>query len=207
MAVNIPEGISIDEFRDITNLLTSILSDVGASQVSMRLNESQRNNDAPFGDDRYFHFSYFVGSVQDAATKNARKAKQIPDPGLYRFGDNVTSKEIREAVGKAVAGSSSNLFASRGWEPNTSQYSDSQTKKGMGSRGMGRESGLQLQKYIGIKVDGRCVGTLGVSFATTPANIQATEDKLKDWVREPGTPNTLITYLHNTFNLWGPLCP
>lgn len=207
MAVNIPEGISIAEFREIADLLTSILNDVGASQVSMRLNESQRNNDAPFGDDRYFHFSYFVGSMQDAATRDTRKAKQIPDPGLYRFGDNVTSKEIREAVGKAVVGSPSNLFATRGWEPNTSQFSESQTKKGMGSRGMGRESGLQLQKYIGIKVDGRCVGTVGVSFATVPANIETLEDKLKGWVREPGIPNTLIDYLRNNFNLWGPVCP
>jgi len=203
MALNIPEGITIVEFSAISNLLASILSDVGASQVSMRLNESQRSGDAPVGDDRYFHFSYFVGSVQDAATQAERKAQLIPDPGLYRFGDNVTSKEIREAVGKAVAGSQSDLFASRGWQAGTTLETESKQKKGMGSRGMGRESGLKSQKYIGIKIAGRCVGTLGVSFSGTPP--ADAETKIIGWAR-PVSSNTLTDYLSITFNLWGPTC-
>jgi len=207
MAVNIPEGITIQEFSAVSDLLKSILLDVGASQVSMRLNESQRNGDLPLGDDRYFHFSYFIGSVQDTATETARRAQLIPDPGLYRFGDNVTSKEIREAVGKAVVGSANNLFATRGWQPGTPEETASRQKKGMGSRGMGRESGLKLQKYIGIKIHNRCVGTLGVSFTTPPLDILAVEDKIKGWVREPGNPNTFLNYLRNNFNLWGPACP
>jgi len=206
MAVNIPEGITIVEFSAISNLLAAILSDLGASQVSMRLNESQRTGDAPLGDDRYFHFSYFVGSVQNETTQAERKAQLIPDPGLYRFGDNVTSKEIREAVGKAVAGSQSDLFATRGWLPGTEE-AESRKKKGMGSRGMGREAGLKLQKYIGIKVDDRCVGTLGVSFTVAPTNIGTVEDQIIGWAREPGTPSTLIDYLSNNFYLWGPACP
>jgi hypothetical protein len=131
----------------------------------------------------------------------------MPDPGLYRFGDNVTSKEVREAVGKAVMGLPYDLFVTRGWQPGSAEEAASRQKKGMGSRGMGRESGLKLQKYIGIKVDGRCVGTLGVSFSTTPMDVVTAEDKIKAWVREPGNPSMFISFLRNTFRLWGPICP
>jgi len=202
MPVNIPEGISITEFGGIAGLLNDIRAAAGASQVSMRLNESQRNGGEPGNGSPFFDFSYFIGSVQDTDTANARKALCIPDPGLYRFGDNVTSKEIREAVAKAVTGSPNDLFAHRGWPSTTSAQ-----KKGMGSKGMGRESGLQSQIYIGIKVNGRCVGTLGVSFKTTPSNMPAVESQIIGWAREPGSPPTLIDYLSNTFNLWGPTCP
>jgi hypothetical protein len=200
MPVNIIEGITLAHFIVISDHLTAILKELGASQVSMRLNESRRNGAEPGVGSPYFDFSYFVGSVQDEATANARKALYMPDPGLFRFGDNVPSKEIREAVTKAVLGNVNDLFATRGW-PNV----QSTQKKGMGSRGMGRESGLTLQKYIGIKINDRCVGTLGVSFSATP-NIAAVEANIRDWAREPGNPRTLIDYLRNTFNLWGPPC-
>jgi hypothetical protein len=201
-SLNIPEDITITEFTQILNHLNTLCNDVGASQVSMRLNESNRNGSDPGAGSPFFDFSYFVGSVQDSVTTANRRASSIPDPGLYRFGDNVTSKEIREAVAKTVSGSS-NLFANRGWpDPSSSQ------KKGMGSKGMGRESGLKLQKYIGIKIGGRCVGTLGVSFSDPPqSTMQAVEAKIIGWVREPASPATFLNYLTNTFNLWGPTCP
>ncbi|MBI3065698.1 MAG: hypothetical protein HYY82_12295 [Deltaproteobacteria bacterium] len=202
MPVNIPEGITLTEFSAIAGLLTNIRTAVGASQVSVRLNESQRNGGEPGIGSPFFDFSYFVGSVQDADTENARKALYMPDPGLYRFGDNVTSKETREAIAKAVTGNPNDLFARRGWPSTTSTQ-----KKGMGSKGMGRESGLQLQVYIGIKISGRCVGTLGVSFKNTPTNIPAVESQIIGWARDPGYPPTLINYLSNTFNLSGPTCP
>jgi len=201
--INIPEGITLSEFSAIKSYLDAILQDLGANQVSMRLNESRRNGSEPGDENAFFNISFFVGSVQDAATSDTRKDLQMPDPGLYRFGDNVTSKEIREAVRKAVDGNLNDLFANRGW-PNPQNIQ----KKGMGSKGMGREAGLKLQKYIGIKISGRCVGTLGVSFnVDTPTNIQAVENKIIGWAREPGSPATLIGYLQNTFNLWGPTCP
>jgi hypothetical protein len=201
-SLNIPEDITITEFTQVLNHLDTLRDDVGASQVSIRLNESNRNGSDPGAGSPFFDFSYFVGSVQDSATTANRRALCIPDPGLYRFGDNVTSKEIREAVAKTVSGSS-NLFANRGW-PDIS----SSQKKGMGSKGMGRESGLKLQKYVGIKIGGRCVGTLGVSFSDPPpSNMQAVEDKIIGWVREPASPATFLNYLANTFNLWGPTCP
>jgi hypothetical protein len=200
--LNIPEDITITEFAQILNHLNTLRNDVGASQVSMRLNESNRNGSDPGAGSPFFDFSYFVGSVQDSVTTANRRALNIPDPGLYRFGDNVTSKEIREAVAKTVSGSS-NLFANRGW-PDIS----SSQKKGMGSKGMGRESGLKFQKYIGIKIGGRCVGTLGVSFIDPlPSNMQAVEAKIVGWAREPASPATLLNYLTITFNLWGPACP
>lgn len=201
-SLNIPEDITITEFTQILNHLNTLCNDVGASQVSMRLNESNRNGSDPGAGSPFFDFSYFVGSVQDSVTTANRRALCIPDPGLYRFGDNVTSKEIREAVANTVSGSS-NLFANRGWpDPSSSQ------KKGMGSKGMGRESGLKLQKYIGIKIGGRCVGTLGVSFSDPPpSTMQAVEAKIIGWVREPASPATFLNYLTNTFNLWGPTCP
>jgi len=201
-SLNIPEDITIAEFTQILDHLNTIRDDVGASQVSIRLNESNRNGSDPGAGSPFFDFSYFVGSVQDSVLTAQRRALTIPDPGLYRFGDNVTSKEIREAVARAVSGSS-NLFANRGWPDIASSQ-----KKGMGSKGMGRESGLTLQKYIGIKIAGRCVGTLGVSFSDPPpSNMQAVEAKIIGWAREPASPATFLNYLKNTFNLWGPTCP
>ena len=205
--LNIPEDITITEFTQILKHLTTLRNDVGASQASMRLNESHRNGRDPGVGSPFFDFSYFVGSVQDSVTAANRRKLYMPDPGLFRFGDNVTSKEIREAVAKTMSGSS-DLFANRGWpEPGSKDVSSSQ-KKGMGSKGMGRESGLKLQKYVGIKIGGRCVGTLGVSFSDPPpSNMQAVEDKIIGWVREPASPATFLNYLANTFNLWGPTCP
>jgi len=202
MAVNIPEEITIQEFQQIANCLNQILGDVGASQVSLRLNESRRDGEpATDCEDPYFHFSYFVGSVQDAATKDERIKSRIVDPGLFRFGDNVTSKEIREAVGKAVAVPQGDLFANRGWQPQPGGYDVSIKMKGMGSKGMGREAGLKLQKYIGVKVNGRCVGALGVSFRALPQDISAAENQIKHWACGD---SSLVGYLRDTFNLWGP---
>jgi hypothetical protein len=200
--LNIPEGIGFDEFQKIRNILNDIMKDLGANQVSMRLNESRRNGGEAGDEDPFFHFSYFVGSVQNQNTAQARERLCIPDPGLFRFGDNVTSKEVREAVRKAVNGNLNDLFAERGWPSQKSVQ-----KKGMGSKGMGRESGLKYQKYIGIKVGGRCVGTLGASFGRRPKNIQAIDNKIIAWAREPSSRAQLISHLRNTFSLWGPSCP
>lgn len=202
--VNIPEGITPDEFVAIDNMLHDILEDIRASQVSMRLNESRRNSGEPGDQAPFFPFSFFVGSVQDEQTKQDRENRQILYSGLYRFGDNVPSKEIREAVQKSIVGNQNYLFAVRDWK---AQRADSERKKGMGSKGMGRESGITYQEYVGIRVNGLCVGTLGVSFREQPQNIQEVNKKILGWVREPGSPPTLINYLRNTFNVWGPLCP
>jgi hypothetical protein len=202
LKLNIPEGIGFDEFQRIRSILNDIMKDVGANQVSMRLNESRRNGGEAGDESPFFHFSYFVGSVQNHNTAQARETLCIPDPGLFRFGDNVTSKEVREAVRKAVDGNLNDLFAERGWPSQKSIQ-----KKGMGSKGMGRESGLKYQKYIGIKIDGRCVGTLGVSFGRRPKNEKAIDTKIIAWAREIGSRAKLINHLRNTFSLWGPSCP
>ena len=207
MAIKIPEEITPDNFKDSIAKLGDILVAVGASQVSMRLNESRRgdppNYESELGDeDLFFHFSFFVGSVQDQTTRDARLDRRIVDPGLFRFGDNVTSKEIREAVKRTVDGNS-DLFAKRDWP--TLDSLDSTKEKGMGSKGMGRESGLKFQRYIGIKVGGRCVGTLGVSFVSQPIPIQLSE--IENWARVSDSTHTLVTDLANNFDTWGPTCP
>ena len=214
MAIKIPEGITPDDFKNAVAKLEAIRDaiGVGASQVSMRLNESRRgdapNFESELGDeDLFFHFSYFVGSVQDQDTRAARIAKRIIDPGLFRCGDNVTSKEIREAVKRTVAGGTGftppGLFAERDWTTDAKK-ADSETQKGMGSKGMGRESGIEFQRYIGIKVGGRCVGTLGVSFRVAPTTAQL--DEIKNWARVSDSTYTLVTDLA-AFDTWGPTCP
>src|SRR5262245_65312812 len=82
--LNIPEDITITEFSEILNHLNTICNDVGASQVSIRLNESNRNGSDAGAGSPFFDFSYFVGSVQDSVTTANRRALSIPDPGLYR---------------------------------------------------------------------------------------------------------------------------
>ena len=222
----IPETITPEQFMEIRIHLNNILTDIEACQVAMRLNESRRgvaaNYENELGDgDPFFNFSFFVGSVQDDTTIAQRRHMRILDPGLFRFGDNATSKEAREAAKRTVDGKPlAELFSVRNWPdvPPPSPTSSDYQKKGMGSKGMGRESGLVYQKYIGICVNTatgrRCVGTLGVGFRVKPVPETLHDSRIRDWAQgtpSAAAPGTLLQHLLNTFNgpgdLWGPISP
>lgn len=213
MAKRIPEGISADDFNDIRKLLDDFRRKIGASQVSMRLNES---------DEEDHSFSYFVGFVQDEATSKRREELGIPDPGLFRFGDDVPSKEYRDAIKTTVDFVNKRVaspFAERDWSSvniSARNFPPPYKKKAMGSKGIDVHTGVHYRKYIGILVDGikvngsnarRCVGMLGVGFPSKAAAqaVRDLDDQIRQWAQGPGNASSLISYLRSNFELGGPV--
>lgn len=213
MAKKIPEGITPEGFMEIRNLLKGILTEIGASQISMRLNESNEEDHS---------FSYFVGFVQDDATNQKREELGIPDPGLFRFGDDVPSKEYADTIKATVDfinNRVNNPFVERDWSSiniSAKNFPPAYKKKAMGSKGIDVHTGVHYRKYTGILVDGikvngsntrRCVGMLGVGYPSK-ASAQAVRNldgKIKDWAQAAGTASGLVSYLRNTFELGGPI--
>lgn len=217
--ISIPEEITSDDFITTRNHLNAILTDLGASQVSMRLNESGEVDPG---------FSYFVGFVQNASARQRREAFGIPDPGLFRFGDDVRSKEYRDSVKLAKNPDPlvrirtrdwSAVFSSHGPPDFSSPPPSDYRKKGMGSRNIDIHSGVFYRKYIGILVDGvtingetgrRCVGMLGVGYPNEAAalTVPNLNDRIIAWAQgAPSTnaPGSLVKYLKDTFELGGPI--
>jgi hypothetical protein len=213
MAKRIPEGITPDDFNTIRKLLGDFRDKIGASQVSMRLNES---------DEEDHGFSYFVGFVQDDATRKKGEDLGFPDPGLFRFGDDVPSKEYRETVKRTLefsARKTASPFVERDWSTinvSAGKYPNEYKKKGLGSKNIDVHTGVHYRKYIGILVDGiknngssasRCVGMLGVGFPSKAAAqaVRDLDDQIKNWAQTPGTGSSLIKYLRDAFELGGPI--
>ena len=209
MPKKIPEGITSTEYDGIRTRLETFLGNIGASQVSMRLNESAEDD---------HNFSYFVGFVQNAVASQKREDAGIPDPGLFRFGDDVPSKEYRDTIRRTVEfrnNTAPDPFVIRNWTGTTASAPD-RKKKAMGSRGIDIVTEVNYRKYIGIVVDGisvngstvrKCVGMLGVGFpdpSTAPASL---DTQLKDFAQAPGNASPLVSYLRTTFVLGGPTVP
>jgi hypothetical protein len=213
MAKKIPESITPEDFINMRNLLKGILTEIGASQISIRLNESTQEDHA---------FSYFVGFVQDDATNQKREELGIPDPGLFRFGDDVPSKEYTDTIKTTVDfvnNRVNNPFVERDWSSiniSAKNFPPAYKKKAMGSKGIDVHTGVHYRKYVGILVDGiqvngskgrRCVGMLGVGYPST-ATAQAIlnlDDRIKQLAQAPGTASKLVSYLRDTFELGGPI--
>lgn len=213
MAKRIPEGISAEDFNDIRKLLDDFRGKLGASQVSMRLNES---------DEEDHNFSYFVGFVQDETASKKREELGIPDPGLFRFGDDVPSKEYRDAIKTTVNFVNNRVnspIAERDWSSiniSARSFPPPYKKKAMGSRGIDVHTGVHYRKYIGILVDGikvngsnvrRCVGMLGVGFPSKAAAqaVRDLDDQIRQWAQASGNASGLVSYLRRTFELGGPV--
>jgi len=213
----IPEGITPENFNEIRQLLRRILTEIDASQVSMRLNESNEED---------YSFSYFVGFVQNEATSRRREELGIPDPGLFRFGDDVPSKEYRDTIKTTVdfvRNRVGNPFVERDWSSiNISgrSFPPAYKKKAMGSKGIDVHTGVHYRKYIGLLVEGikvngssgrRCVGMLGVGFPSKAAAQAVRVDnkdldtRLREWAQDPGSGSDLAKYLRDTFELGGPI--
>ena len=211
MAKKIPEEITTQEFNALRGILEQFMNYTTASQVSMRLNESSEED---------HNFSYFVGFVQNLSATQTRQALGIPDPGLFRFGDDVPSKEYRDTI-KATMDYFANVtgspFVERDWATPPVGNTNFK-KKSMGSKGIDNQTGVLYRLYIGIVVDGivedsstvrRCVGMLGVGFSSKADADGAQSGNLqtivKDWAQAAGNASGLVTYLRDTFELGGPI--
>ena len=214
MAKRIPESITPEDFNELRKLLEGFRAKIGANQVSMRLNESGEEDHG---------FSYFVGFVQDEATRKKREDLGFPDPGLFRFGDDVPSKEYQQTIKRTVdcyaTRQAPDPFIERDWssiDVVAGRYPGAYKKKSLGSKNIDVHTGVHYRKYIGVLVDGiqvngskarRCVGMLGVGFLSKAAAqaVRDLDDQLKQWAQAPGTASALVSYLRATFELGGPI--
>jgi hypothetical protein len=185
----IPGSITPEDFMELRKILTRVLEDMGAQvksagalesempkEVHVRLNETGKD----------YPYPLFVGWVEDKKLAEKRSLKNHPDPGLYRFADDVLSNVYAEAFWSADKG---NYFQWRDWE---TQMDD----KRPAEKGTDPKSGNLYQTCLGIVVDEgkqyRVVGTLVVGFAAKPRAriIQSVHGTLRLWGRPPSLQET-----------------
>jgi hypothetical protein len=190
MPGKIPGGITVENFVDVRNYLLQILSELkaastGAWRVVTRLNNSDSSEPAP----------YFVGIVEDNNLVKTRTARNEPDAGLFRFGDDNPSKVYNETVSNPTG-----KMIQRNWKSK-----DYEEKSG-NAKALGHEVGCDHQRFIAIRVPvaggkHQHVGTITVGFKNNPASprVQAI---MKKWAQHPNS--EFVKYLRANFSLNGP---
>ena len=194
MANKIPAGITPDRFMEIRGHLKNILNELliaDASEVHMRLNKTGEEDPSPV----------FVGWVENDSLEAKRVEKNLPDPGLYRFGDDIYAKVYKVTI------SDPDNIHERHWD----QPKD-WDEKGLGEKALSKEAEVNYQRSIAITVGGaderRSVGALIVGFhqKSPDAKIIANIDTaIKKWAQ--GSQSTLVAYLLNNFEFGGPTAP
>ena len=184
----IPGGVTPDHFIKIREFLNRILrevQDAGTKPmwVSCRLNES-RDDISPV----------FVGFVEHQELRDQRARKNLPDPGLYRFGDTHYSRlyeECLERPGEIVR---------RDWR---FDQSDPLKMEDGDAKFFSQKLGVMYRRSLGIKLDNRCVGTINVGFKDNPADETDTkvESAMRKWAIDPNS--ELSNYFRQNFELGG----
>ena len=188
MPGKIPGSITVEIFVKIRGFLGQILKELeatGAKRVVTRLNRSDSTKPAP----------YFVGIMEDSELVTRRAARNEPDAGLFRFGDDNPSEVYNETVcnppGKMIQ---------RNWK--TKDYEE----KSGNAKALSHEIGCDYQRFIAIRVPvagdkHQNVGTITVGFKNNPASprVQAI---MKKWAQDPNS--EFVKYLRANFILNGP---
>lgn len=183
----IPGGITAETFLEIRNLLNRVLQDIDTTTraepkwVSTRLNETGRDDLSP----------YFVGWVEHKDLIDKRVRVNDPDPGLYRFGDDRYSQIYEDCL------KNPGVVQKRDWTKDVDKWIQ-------GAKTLSVKAGVMYRRSIGIKVDGRCVGTLNVGIGKVlDANTdREVEQALKKWAED--STSGLVRYLRDNFELGGP---
>lgn len=197
----IPGGITPDDFSRVRNLLLMILDELRVElekvrakpqemtrEVHLRLNETGKS----------FPLPIFVGWVEDSHSRQKRMAINRPDPGLYRFGDDVLSEIYGEAF--RFAFDKRKYFRDRNWE-------EKLWEKRPAEKAVDPKAGNMYQTCLGIVVEEgnerRCVGTLVIGFLRKPRDsvIKAAQKVIGKWARDPNS--ALVRFLKG-FELGGP---
>ena len=187
----IPGGITAENFVTIRGYLVQIRDQLNAKAVILRLNRTGETNPWPV----------FVGWVEDNVSAQKRVAgdNNEPDPGLFRFADTNPSKVYNETVAATVAGPGGPNPG-----PQSRNWAAPYTEKDDASKALVPTAGGTYQRYIGVKVAGRCAGTLSVAFQAQPADLSSIDGVLTSWATSSSSP--LVTFLQNNFDLGGPNC-
>jgi hypothetical protein len=195
----IPVDVTFEHYLAMRGILGHFLQDiegaVGAAPkwVSCRLNQTSATDPKP----------YFLGWLENGALKAVRMAADRPDPGLFRFLDDVAAETYSSSLKNPTD------VNRQDWKGAHIRSSKPPVKEELYLYlAPGHDCGyFELQKdneicrlSIAIKADGHYVGTLNTGLSQDPGN--ALNDKMKKW----GQTDTseLVQYVKNEFALGGP---
>jgi hypothetical protein len=191
----IPVDVTFEHYIAVRSVLEHFLEQIegivdnAPKWVSCRLNQTSLADPKPF----------FLGWVENDALRKIRISENKPDPGLFRFLDDVDAPVYRnclknagdvwrESLPKLTRGNRINpkveplhLYLEAGYfglpkDPETCRLS------------------------IAIKANGRCVGTLNIGLSNDPGT--SINNKMKEWGQN--STSELVQYVQNEFALGGP---
>jgi hypothetical protein len=171
---------------------------LGAKQMNLRLNESEKEAKLPV----------FIDWIA-LPSVSAKIAPRSPtdDMGKYRLGEATPSRVYNDGVAQA-----GKKIIERDWT-----CEQLLKEKRVESKLAVQKAGLMYQKFIGIiagqKPNWRCVGLFTISFEKKPKKaaldeIEQNMKKLASWPENPKSDpvkSEFVNYLEEVFMLGGPL--
>jgi hypothetical protein len=191
----IPVDVTFEHYIGVKSVLEHFLEQIegivgnAPKWVSCRLNQTSSADPKPF----------FLGWVENDALRKIRLSENKPDPGLFRFLDDVDAPVYRNCLKN-----SGNVWKEN-WKPLTP---DARKNPKLEPLSLYLEGGyFKLPKdpeicrvSITVIVNGRYVGTLNTGLSNDPGtNIDNT---MKEWGQN--STSELVQYVKNEFALGGP---
>ncbi len=191
----IPVDVTFEHYIAVKSVLEHFLEQIegivgnAPKWVSCRLNQTNSTDPKPF----------FLGWVENDALRNIRISENKPDPGLFRFLDDVDAPVYRKCLKNAG-----------------DVWKEDSPKLAQANRVNPKVDPLFLyvncgyfrlpkdhetcRVSIALKVDGRYVGTLNTGLSKDPGT--SIDNKMKEWGQS--STSELVQYVKNEFALGGP---
>jgi hypothetical protein len=193
--IRIPVDVTFEHYLAVKSILRHVLQDfedsVGTASkwVSCRLNQTNVTDAKPF----------FLGWLENEALKTTRIAENKPDPGLFRFLDDVAADTYSSTLKDPTR------VKRQDWRGQPQRRSSPPVKEELY---MYLAQGyFQLPKdqemyrlSIAIKAGDRYVGTLNAGLSKDPGG--SLDYIMKDWAQN--NTSELVQYLKHEFSLGGP---
>jgi hypothetical protein len=195
----IPVDVTFEHYLAVRSILQHVLQDLEQSVgnapkwVSCRLNQTNEVDAKPF----------FLGWVENDSLKSVRMAANQPDPGLFRFLDDVAADTYSSSL------KSPTDVKRQDWKGTRSRPTKPPVKEelylylapGHDCGYFGLQKDNEICRFsIAIKASGRYVGTLNTGLSQDPGN--ALNGKMKSWGQSDTS--ELVQYIKNEFALGGP---
>jgi hypothetical protein len=196
----IPVDVTFEHYLAVRSILQHVLQDLegvagnASKWVSCRLNQTLEVDPKPF----------FLGWVENAALKSVRMAANQPDPGLFRFLDDVVAETYSNSLQNPTV-----VKRQEFWKGTRSRPPKPPVKEELYLYlAPGHDCGyFQLptdneicRLSIAIKANGHYVGTLNTGLSQDPGSVL--NDKIKTWGQNDTS--ELVQYIKNEFALGGP---
>lgn len=188
MPTRIPGELNNGHFFQIKGILKTVLEELspwGARRVTSRLNRSDQNVAAPV----------WVGVVESDDIVVGRGTRSEPhDIGRNNFRDEHKSTVYAQAL--AAKGQ----VIERSWDQDADR---NEKDSSPGAKKFGPKANCNYQRFIAIKMGGKCVGTLTVGFDQKPgpALVNQIDGILGRWAQTDNS--EYVKYLRD-FSVNGP---